>query len=254
MKRSPRVVLGLAVVLLLGVAAGPAGASQAGHAATTVTTTTDAPAASPLPTCHYRDDLTRYRKLGQWRKTLLDTNLKVTRAYKPDDLVSVSRADIPGSGQVRELIIDDLRAMARAARQAGAGIAVRSAYRSYAYQVATFAFWVDQVGLEEARKVSARPGHSEHQLGTTIDVRSASSAKAPWDYPDWGTTKPGRWMKANAWRYGFLLSYPKGEASTSCYSYEPWHFRYVGRTLARKVHRSGEVPRAYFWDAFETAP
>ena len=254
MKRSPRVVLGLAVALLLGVAGGPAGASQAGHAATTVTTTTSAPAASPLPTCRYRDDLTRYRKLGQWRKTLLDTNLKVTRAYKPDDLVSVSRADIPGSGQVRELIIDDLRAMARAARQAGAGIAVRSAYRSYAYQVATFAYWVDQVGLEEARKVSARPGHSEHQLGTTIDVRSASSAKAPWDYPDWGTTKPGRWMKANAWHYGFLLSYPKGEASTSCYRYEPWHFRYVGRTLARKVHRSGEVPRAYFWDAFETAP
>ena len=144
--------------------------------------------------------------------------------------------------------------MARAARQAGAGIAVRSAYRSYAQQASTFASWVDQVGYRQARKVSARPGHSEHQLGTTIDFRSASSTRAPWDYPDWGTTKPGRWMKRNAWRYGFLLSYPKGKADVSCYSYEPWHYRYVGRELARRVHRSGDVPRACFWDEFETAP
>jgi D-alanyl-D-alanine carboxypeptidase len=212
------------------------------------------PGAPALPVCRYRDEPTRYRKLGQWRKTLLDTNLKVKAAYRPRDLVSVSRAGIGGSGQVRSLVIDDLRAMARAARRAGAGIAVRSAYRSYAYQVSTFAYWVGQVGLQQARKVSARPGHSEHQLGTTLDLRSAGSTRAPWDYPDWGRTKAGRWMKRNAWRYGFLRSYPKGEASTSCYRYEPWHFRYVGRALARKVHLSGQVPRAYLWKHFETAP
>jgi D-alanyl-D-alanine carboxypeptidase len=241
--------VGVIALVLLG---GPAGAHETldDRAVAGIT----APAGPALPECRYRDELTRYRRVGQWRKTLLDTNLKVTRTYRPRDLVSVSRANIPGSGQVRELVIDDLRAMARAARLAGAAVAVRSAYRSYAYQVATFAAWVDQVGLKEARKVSARPGHSEHQLGTTIDVRSASSPKAPWDYADWGRTKPGRWMKANAWRYGFLLSYPKGQRTTSCYRYEPWHFRYVGRTLARRVHRSGEVPRAYLWTRFETAP
>jgi zinc D-Ala-D-Ala carboxypeptidase len=212
------------------------------------------PAATPLPECRYRDLLTRYRKLKQWRRTLLDTNLKVTSAYRPRDLVSTSQAGIPGTGQVRAFVIGDLRALGRAARQAGAGVAVRSSYRSYSQQASTFAFWVDQVGYRRARKVSARPGHSEHQLGTTIDFRSANSTRAPWDYADWGKTKPGRWMKRNAWRYGFLLSYPKGKAGESCYSYEPWHYRYVGRALARRIHLSGDVPRAFFWAAFETAP
>jgi D-alanyl-D-alanine carboxypeptidase len=241
----------LAGLLALG-AMGPAAAHDvpAGDGASVAAQS----AAAPLPACRYRDLLTRYRKLKHWRRTLLDTNLKVTRAYRPGDLVPVARAGIPGTGQVRDFVIDDLRALARAARRAGAGVAVRSAYRSYAEQAATFASWVDRVGYEEARKVSARPGHSEHQLGTTIDFRSASSTRAPWDYPDWGATGPGRWMKRNAWRYGFLLSYPKGKAKISCYSYEPWHYRYVGRELARRVHLSGDVPRAFFWDRFESAP
>jgi D-alanyl-D-alanine carboxypeptidase len=241
----------LAALLSLGAAA-PAAARDL--PLEPAVSTAASPAATPLPACRYRDQLTRYRKLRQWRRTLLDTNLRVTSAYGPRDLVPVSRAGIPGSGRVRDLVIEDLRAMARAARQAGAGIAVRSAYRSYAEQVATFASWVDRVGYEQARKVSARPGHSEHQLGTTIDFRSANSSRAPWDYPDWATTAPGRWMKRNAWRYGFLLSYPKGEARVSCYSYEPWHYRYVGRELARRVHLSGDVPRAFLWERFESAP
>jgi D-alanyl-D-alanine carboxypeptidase len=251
-KGSIRAAVALACALTVGSVAGPTGAHVAVDDQRGVASAE--PAAPPLPTCRYRDDLTRYRKLRHWRRTLLDTNLKVTSAYRPNDLVSVSRASIGGSGQVRGLVIDDLASLARAARQAGAGLAIRSAYRSYANQASTFAFWVDQVGYRQARKVSARPGHSEHQLGTTLDFRSANSTRAPWDYEDWGQTKPGRWMKRNAWRYGFLMSYPKGKASISCYSYEPWHYRYVGRSLARRVHESGEVPRAYMWDAFETAP
>jgi D-alanyl-D-alanine carboxypeptidase len=245
--------MGCLVAIVLALSGGPAVAVGSDVARGELAAALAPAATPPLPACRYRDRLTRFRKLKQWRKTLLDTNLKVTSAYRPGDLVSVGRAGIGGSGLVRGFVIDDLRAMARAARQAGAAIAVRSAYRSYEYQASTFAYWVNLIGLKEARKVSARPGHSEHQLGTTIDVRSASSTRAPWDYPDWGKTAPGRWMKRNAWRYGFLLSYPKGRSEISCYSYEPWHFRYVGRPLARLVHMSGDVPRAYFWEAFESA-
>ena len=81
--------------------------------------------------------------------------------------------------------------MARAARLSGSPIAVRSAYRSYQQQVATFQVWVNQVGYDQALRTSARPGHSEHQLGTTIDFRSGDSAKAPWDYRDWAKTDAG---------------------------------------------------------------
>ncbi len=144
--------------------------------------------------------------------------------------------------------------MAKAARKAGRAIAVRSAYRSYASQKSVFAGWKARSGEQQARKYSARPGHSEHQLGTTIDFRSASSQAAPWDYNDWATSKPGAWMKANAWKYGFVMSYPKGKFSKTCYGYEPWHYRYVGRTLARQIHESGLTPREYLWRHSESQP
>ena len=95
-----------------------------------------------------------------------------------------------------------------------------------------------RVGLfDRAAKSSARAGHSEHQLGTTIDFRSYGGS-APWYYRDWGTTKAGAWLKLNAWKYGFVMSYPKGKTSVTCYAYEPWHFRYVGRAVAAKIHAS----------------
>ncbi len=202
----------------------------------------------------YKDIKTRFRALSEWRKTLVDTRLRVGSSYKPKDLVSVSQANIGGSGKVRKIIIDDLTAMAAAARKAGKGIAVRSAFRSYSSQQAVFQGWVNQSGYQQALKYSARPGHSEHQLGTTIDFRSASSQKAPWDYNDWATSKPGAWMQQNAWRYGFVMSYPKGKFSKVCYAYEPWHYRYVGRTLARKIHDSGLTPREYLWRHYESQP
>jgi D-alanyl-D-alanine carboxypeptidase len=207
-----------------------------------------------LPECRYGDHLTRYHLLRHWRKTLLDTNLKVRRAYAPDDLVPVSRAGIGGTGYVRRVVIDDLEAMAAAARAAGKGIAVRSAYRSYQTQVAVFQSWVDRYGYDYALLYAARPGHSEHQLGTTVDLRSAASARAPWDYDDWAETGPGRWMKDHAWEYGFIMSYPKGKRRQSCYGYEPWHYRYFGRARAAEIHASGQVPRRYLWETFESAP
>jgi D-alanyl-D-alanine carboxypeptidase len=178
----------------------------------------------------------------------------VPNDYRPRDLQDVSNAGIAGSGRVRGVMIEDLRAMTQAARRAGKSIAVRSAYRSYRRQQAVFADWVRRMGYQRALAVSARPGHSEHQLGTTIDFRSASSSRAPWDYTDWAQTGPGRWMKQNAWRYGFVMSYPRGKRSEACYAYEPWHYRYIGRRLAREVHEEGLTLRRFLWRRFERAP
>jgi D-alanyl-D-alanine carboxypeptidase len=235
------VVLVLAAVLAGGLAATASAASRDGVAAT-----------PRLPACAYKDIKTRFLSLKHWRKTSVDTRLRVGSRYAPTDLVSVGRANIAGSGKVRRLVIDDLKAMTKAAKAKGKAIAVRSAYRSYRDQVATFAYWVRVSGRSAALKASARPGHSEHQLGTTIDFRSASSTKAPWDYADWATTGPGGWMRANAWKYGFVMSYPKGKSRTTCYDYEPWHYRYVGRSLAERIHDSGLTVREYLWRHYES--
>jgi zinc D-Ala-D-Ala carboxypeptidase len=216
------------------------------------TSSTAAPAAAQkLPACEYRDVLTRYHEVRHWRKTLLDTNLRLQRGYAPWDLVSVSRAGLAGAGRVRAIIIPDLTAMARAARRAGKALAVRSAYRSYQTQVATFRSWVERSGYAQALKFSARPGHSEHQLGTVIDFTTAPGVPLSSTF---GDSPAGKWLAGNGWRYGFVMSYPKGQRRISCYGYEPWHWRYVGRELARQIHESGQVPRRYLWRHFETAP
>ncbi|MFN8619310.1 MAG: M15 family metallopeptidase [Chloroflexota bacterium] len=253
LRLAPLALVALAVALLVpaGALAAPAGAfvADAGTTGVTGAVATEPP---PLPACRYIDQHTRFDELKQWRKTLVDTNLRVARSYKPTDLVSVHQAGIEGTGLIRRVAIADLRAMADAARKAGKGIAVRSAYRSYTQQISTFNGWVARSGYRQALLYSARPGHSEHQLGTTIDFRSASSATPPWGYSDWATTPSGRWMAQNAWKYGWIMSYPKGKRSQVCYGYEPWHYRYIGRDLAKQVHDLGWTLRRFLWRTFET--
>ena len=203
-------------------------------------------AIGPLPACRYDDILTQPADYADWQTTLVDTILSVPATYVPPDLTPVSKAGIQGSGQVRALVIDDLAAMTAAAKAAGTPIAVQSAYRSYLTQVTTFNYWVKTSGHKAALLYSARPGHSEHQLGLAIDFKSAVGGP-PWSGGDWGNSPAGTWMRLHAWQYGFVLSYPKGKTSKTCYDYESWHYRYLGRTEAAAVHASGLTIREYLW-------
>lgn len=258
--RAARVVLSLCLMASLpGITANAADADLSPVApipppdlATAVATLLPAtPAVPRLPACKYQDEMTRYTRVREWQKTLLDTNLRLPRSYKPWDLVSVSRAGIKGSGLVRNKIIPDLAALAAAARKAGKPLAVRSAYRSYQYQRALFDTYVRTRGYTTAIRFSARPGHSEHQLGTTVDFSTAPGAPLSGSF---GKSPAGKWLARNGWKYGFVMSYPRGQRRVSCYGYEPWHWRYVGRDLARRIHDSGQVPRRFLWENFETAP
>ena len=158
----------------------------------------------------------------------------------------VSEAGLDGGGKVRALVIDDLAALVRAATEAGARLRAVSAYRSERKQAEVFAGWESSRGHDSALAGSARPGHSEHQLGTAIDFGSALGA-APWS-GEWGGSTEGRWMADNAWRYGFVLSYPAGSSpGGTCYQAESWHYRYVGHDEAAAVHNAGVSLREYLW-------
>jgi D-alanyl-D-alanine carboxypeptidase len=207
-------------------------------------------AVGPLPKCRLANIMTVPRDYNSWSTTLVDWLLRVPRSYVPPDLVPVSDAGIAGPGYIREVAIDDLRALAEAAARNGTPIQVNSPYRSYAEQVASFNGWVSVDGYDDAITYSHRPGHSEHQLGLTIDFMTAGGPSAL--QGDWATTPAGSWMAENAWRYGWLMSYPLGEggaifSDATCFHYEPWHYRYLGREIARKVHRSGLTIREYLW-------
>jgi D-alanyl-D-alanine carboxypeptidase len=208
--------------------------------------------AAALPACRVGDAITKHRSYADWQRSLVDLYYRLPSTYAPRDRKSTSYAGLNGGFTVRSFVIPDLTAMARAARAAGARFAVQSAYRSYATQKSTFSYWVSVDGYAKALKTSARAGHSEHQLGTTLDFRSYGGS-APWYYSDWGTSKAGAWLRVNAWKYGFVMTYPKGKTSVTCYAYEPWHFRYVGRDTAAKVRASRLTLREYLWRQ-QTAP
>lgn len=187
--------------------------------------------AGPLPPCQQAETLTPFRAPEDWRRTLLDPAFTLASSDVPTDLVDVSDAGVPGRGKVRRLVIDDLRAMDRDAKADGVTISIRSAYRSYGQQTATFESLERAYGTDYALASAARPGHSEHQLGTALDIDGGD-----------------RWLADQGWRYGFIVSYP-GEWSPgrTCYKPEPWHVRYVGRATAAAVHDSGLSLREWLW-------
>jgi D-alanyl-D-alanine carboxypeptidase len=199
-------------------------------------------AVGPLPPCHIDDVLTEPRGYDDWSTTLVDWTLSVGPDYKPPDLVSVSTAGIAGGGLVRKVAIDDLRALAAAARKHGTPIAVFSPYRSYATQVDLFALY--DRAYDNALDFSQRPGHSEHQLGLGVDfiTKGAKGFTTKWE-----SQPAGKWMAAHAWEYGWVMSYPKDKFDIVCFNYEPWHYRYVGRDMAKKIHDSGLTIREYLW-------
>ena len=159
------------------------------------------------------------------------------QSYAPSDLVFV---DIPYVYEpyLREAAADAAVDMFAAAREeAGLELQSQSSYRSYDSQVRIYQGWVNSLGQSAADLTSARPGHSEHQTGLSIDISSVPSV-CPLDQC-FGDTPHGQWLAANAHRFGFHLRYPAGLTDITGYEYEPWHYRYVGVELATELHETG---------------
>jgi D-alanyl-D-alanine carboxypeptidase len=199
----------------------------------------------PLPACRYVDEPAAHAAYDDWQYTIVDTTSRLPKGYVPPDLVAVSRAGLSGGGTIRRIAIADLKALAVAGRKAGVRLAVESGYRSEARQQQTFAGWVRSSGEAEARRFSARAGHSEHQLGTAIDFKAAGGG-SPWTHA-FVHSRHGQWLAVNAWRFGWIQSYPPGAETRTCYGAEAWHYRFVGRDVAAEVHASGMTLRAWLW-------
>jgi D-alanyl-D-alanine carboxypeptidase len=168
--------------------------------------------------------------------------------YAPADLIgldgtglSVSR---PGH-RLRAAAFHALKSMSDAASADGVILEVSSSYRSYEYQVEVFARNVKELGRDKAEMVSAMPGHSQHQLGEAVDFGSITDAFAG--------TKASKWLVANARRFGFSLSFPKGMTDVTGYAWESWHYRYIGKAAAALEGRYFGGVQQYlmlFLDAF----
>ncbi len=158
---------------------------------------------------------------------LLDKkNGHLSSSYVPKNLVAVENRKLykvnKAGMQIRKDVKEKLEEMVRAYdKDTGAALfVVSSAYRSYSYQNGLFNRYVEQNGLAEAERYSARPGTSQHQLGTAMDFGSITN--------EFAETKQGKWMYEHAWEHGFSLSFPKGYEPDTGFMWESWHFRYIG--------------------------
>ena len=194
------------------------------------------------PPCEAGEEVVTADPAVSWDRVVIDKAHGLPADFVPGDLVTIRQAGFSTMDQVRGIVIDDLAAMRVAADANGTPLVVVSGYRSYSYQSQLFQRRVNQVGEAEAAQRTARPGHSEHQLGTAIDVLDPGGGDLTLDF---AATPQGQWVAAHAYEFGFVLSYPDGAADRTCYAYEPWHLRYVGREMARAIHDAGVTPREW---------
>lgn len=147
--------------------------------------------------------------------------------YAPADLIALEGSEVAQSRsghRLRNAALRALETMDRAAKEDGVSLLVSSSYRSYDYQVEVWNRTLATDGKAETETSVARPGHSQHQLGTVVDFGSITDAFAQ--------TKAGRWLSTNARRFGFSLSFPKGMSEITGYKWESWHYRYIGVAAA----------------------
>ena len=136
---------------------------------------------------------------------------------------------------------DNIERLIDKAKNDGMNIRVISAYRSYSYQENLYNNYVKNDGVENADTYSARPGYSEHQTGLVVDVTRAFD-----DFNNFENTNEYNWMLENAHNYGFILRYPKDKEDITTYSFEAWHYRYVGVELAQKIKASNLTFDEYY--------
>ena len=172
---------------------------------------------------------------------LVNKNNKLKDDFIPSDLIKL---DLNYSNDEKYLKKEAALAfykLSNDAKKLGYRIIVVSAYRSYTYQEKLFDYYVKEKGINYALNCSAKAGHSEHQTGLAIDVEGSN-----FDYDLFNESKEFEWMKNNAYKYGFILRYPKGKEDITGFKYEPWHYRYVGKVVAKHIYEKRITLEEYF--------
>jgi D-alanyl-D-alanine carboxypeptidase len=165
---------------------------------------------------------------------LVNRQYRISDAFTPDDL---TEAQVPG--QVREMRAEAAAALeemyAACLEETGCQLISVSGYRSYSKQEKLYKAKLQRVNgkKELAEEYVAPPGASEHHLGLAMDIGQQSK---PTLNEKFAETEGGIWARENCWRFGFILRYGEEWEEITGYKYEPWHFRYVGKDLAKEIH------------------
>lgn len=220
------------------------------------------------PEAEAGDDIDKYSAdeiLADYDPADLEVAKEVSGEVSRDDwnlLLVNSRHPIPedyeftlgtirGSLQCDERIIPEFLSMLQAAKEDGIALEVCSPYRpldrqEYLFDRKIVRYMDRGMSYIEAYKLAARvvnvPGSSEHQIGLALDIYTDSYKTLDEGF---GETAAGIWLREHCGEYGFILRYPKGKEYITGIEYEPWHFRYVGKTAAQEIMARGLTLEEY---------
>ena len=164
---------------------------------------------------------------------LVNKYYSLPEKYEPDDIVNMSsQYSYPGNS-IRKDVYEAFKEMADSAKNDKITLIVNSSYRDYKSQKEIYDDYADKNGKEYADKFAARPDFSEHQTGLALDIFAPG-----FGMKTFGDSDAFKWLLKNSYRFGFILRYPEGKENITGYSYESWHYRYLGKDLAKKVYES----------------
>ena len=161
---------------------------------------------------------------------LVNKHRYLDEKYEPNDLMTIpseyaSEDDLKSS----RIAFNAFKQMSDAASKEGYGIVINSAYRSYQDQIEIAEYYKKWYGQGYVDKYVAKPGFSEHQTGLAYDIGSRSVNV-------FANSKEYEWMKNNAYKYGFIERFTKRYENVTGFRMEPWHYRYVGKDIAKYIH------------------
>ena len=174
---------------------------------------------------------TKESKYQNTYKILVNKYNYVTEKYIPENLEAVSSEYSSKSLKLVSYAKEAFQEMAKAAKSENYTIRAMSSYRDYAYQNTLYNNYAKRDGYEAADTYSARPGYSEHQTGLAVDIDNGKEY-----FTNFEKTKEFTWMQENAYKFGFILRFPENKVTETGYQYESWHYRYVGKEIAKYIH------------------
>ena len=251
------ITLVLGVILLL-----PMSEADPGESRETDTEAESETEETPDMTPEFTTDLSAYEdymnpEAGSYLMLVNKTH-PLASTYEPTNTIKVK--DVR-QNETRNLLLDRTAEMALEAmfiemRAAGfKNVFVTSAYRSYSYQNTIFENYITQEqksgsltreqAMEKVLRYSAYPGTSEHQTGLCVDLMTHNMSDLDESFADEPVYD---WLLENAWKFGFILRFPADKTDITGYDFEPWHYRFVGRTDAYAIASSGLCLEEYLAD------
>ena len=174
-------------------------------------------------------------------KVLVNKHYYLESDYIPDNLENIDTNYSREGMRLVSYAKEAFEELSKQAKKDNMNIIAMSSYRSYEYQTNLYNRYVKEDGKEAADTYSGRPGHSEHQTGLAVDVYNIKET-----YTNFENTKEYEWMQKHAHEYGFILRFPKGKENETGYQYESWHYRYVGKDIAKYIHENNITLEEYY--------